>query len=107
MALAKDILEQDIFEVLKLTHLTKEQKAELFDKAQETIMYRVMSRLGDQLPDHDLEKLKVLLEKHDQAAVDQFFDSRDIDIDQVTAQEALAYKVEMASLAQAIKPSSD
>lgn len=103
----RDILEANIFEVMKLDHLSDEVKADLFKKAHETIMYRVMLRLADVLPETDLEKLQALLEKQDEADIEEFFDSRRIDVDQITAQEALAYKVEMAALADAVKPAHD
>lgn len=98
-----DLLDKDIFALTGLENLSEAEKKAVFDKAQETIMYRVLLRLGDLLPDEDLAKLQTLLEAKDEKGTADFFSERGIDIDQIAAQEAMSYKSEMATAADALR----
>lgn len=99
----EQVLEQDLFSVLGLEHLPQDKKDELFAKAYDTIMHRVLLRVADQLEEPQLDELKALIEGGDQAAVNAFMEHNQIDIDQIAMSESVAYKTEMASLAETLK----
>ncbi|MCR4278171.1 MAG: hypothetical protein NUV80_03965 [Candidatus Berkelbacteria bacterium] len=94
----EEILQKSIFEVSELENLSEEKKQEIFEQSYETVMNRVMIRIADLLDEHGIDKLKELIDEADAGAVHQFFESNNIDIDQIASSEALAYKVELAAL---------
>lgn len=97
------ILRKSIFEVSELENLSEEEKSEIFQKAYETVMNRVMLRVADQLDEAGLDKLKELIEAGDAPAVHSFFEDKGLDIDQIAATESLAYKVELASISETLR----
>ncbi len=99
----EDIVQKSIFELTDLNHLDDEVKSELFQKAYETIMNRVMLRVADQLDEAGLDQLKELISKGEPEAVHHFFTQHQIDIDQIASTETLAYKVEMHSLTETLR----
>jgi hypothetical protein len=66
-------------------------------------MNRVMLRVADQLDDEGLDKFKELIDAGDANAVHTFLEEKGVDIDQIAAQESLAYKVELASISEALQ----
>lgn len=99
----QQVIDQDIFTVMGLEHLPQDKKDELFAKAYDTIMHRVLLRVADQLEEAEIDQLKNLILAQDQAAIDAFFESHQIDINQIVMSESVAYKTEMAALAETLK----
>jgi len=99
----QQVIDQDIFTVMGLEHLSQEKKDELFAKAYDTIMHRIMLRVADQLEEPEIDQLKNLILSDDTEAVDGFFESHSVDINQISMSESLAYKTEMAALAETLK----
>lgn len=99
----EDVLQKSLFEVSELEGLSEEEKADVFQKAYETVMNRVMLRVADQLDEEGLDKLKELIDAGDAGAVQSFFEEKGIDIDQIATTESLAYKVEMASISETLR----
>ncbi len=100
------VLQQNIFELLDLEHLPQEKKDEIFQQAYDTVMNRIMLQIADRLDEVKLDELKALFEKGDGGAVSQFFTDNGIEIEQLATTETLKYKVELASLSEALKSES-
>lgn len=99
----EDVLKKNLFEVAGLDNLPEKEKEEVFQKAYETVMNRVMLRVADQLDDAGLDKFKELIDAGDTGAVHSFLEESGVDIDQIAATESLAYKVELASISEALQ----
>jgi len=103
----EDVLQKSIFEVTDLNNLSDEEKTEVFEKAYETVMNRILIRIADRLSESELDELKKLIDASDQTKVHNFFEEKSIDIDQISTEETLAYKVEMASITETLKGQRD
>ena len=102
----RDLINEDIFALTGLQDLGEEKKAEVFQKAYETIMNRIFLRLADQLDGNKLDEFKKILEENDSTLAQSFLRQNNVDIDKLTAEETLAYKAEMASLTDTLKSQS-
>lgn len=99
----EEVLQKSIFEVTDLNNLSDEEKRKVFEKAYETVMNRIMVRIADRLSESELDELKKLIDAGDATKVHNFFEEKSIDIDQISTEETLAYKVEMASITETLK----
>lgn len=102
----QDLIREDIFALTGLQDLDDEKKAEVFQKAYETIMNRILLRVADQIDENKLDEFKKILEENDSSAAQSFLTQNGVDIDQLTAEETLAYKAEMTSLTETLKSQS-
>ncbi|OIP23987.1 hypothetical protein AUK11_04175 [bacterium CG2_30_37_16] len=92
-----DLIEKDIFELLDLKDLPQEYKDKMVSEMEDMLENRVIARLMDSLSKEDAEKFDNLPE-NDNNAITEFFKDKDINIEQITAEEALILKSDMASL---------
>ena|SRR3989344_5465935 len=99
----KDLINEDIFALTGLQDLDEDKKEGVFQKAYETIMNRIFLRVADQLDENKLDEFKKILEENDNSSAQSFLTQNGVDIDQLTAEETLAYKAEMASLTEILK----
>ena len=98
----QQVLNADLLELLGAKDMSDEEKAKLYQTAIDTIENRVMARVMDLLTDEDMEEWEKLPEG-DQEATHAFLTTHEIDLPQLYAKEALAYKTEIASLAHQLK----
>lgn len=95
-------MKKDIFELTELDKVSDEEKNEIFQKAYETVVNRVMLRIAELLPEQDLEELTKLIEEESADSVHTFLEQKGIEIDQIATAEAMAYKIELASITKAL-----
>lgn len=88
--------------MMDLDYLPQDEKDRFVEMAQETILNRVLLRLADLMGEEDLAKFRTLVEEDKADEVVDFLAAREIDIEQIAAQEALAYKTEMAAMADSL-----
>lgn len=98
---ADELLNQDIFKVLKLENLSEEEKNNLKEKMQDTVMGRIMARIMDKLNVEDQKQFETLLNTDNNTEVEKFIDSK-MNIKDIIAQETILYKAEMIDNAQKI-----
>lgn len=101
-----DILDKDIFELIGGANLAEEKKKELYLKIGQTIENRVIARIDDALSDTEREEWLKFVDRGDKAQMEEYLRSKNIDVTKLTVEEALIYKLEIASLfekSQAIK----
>ena len=95
-----DIIEKDVFQLLGLEGSSEEDKKKVIDDMLETIQNRVVARLHDSLSEEDRSELERLNEAGNDDVVNQFLKARGIDINQITAEEALFYKTEILGISK-------
>lgn len=100
---SNDLIEGDIFELLGLQNMAEDKKQELMSKFIEGVESRVALRISDLLEDEDEEKFNQLLDKNDDQAINEFLKSKDINVPQLAAEEALFVKNEILQTAKAVK----
>ena len=97
----REILERDIFEYLNLNSLSDREKAELIENLIVSLQNRVMLRIADLLEEsHEFEIFKALLDKESvlDEEVIEFLKARNIQVDILTAEEAILLKSEILAL---------
>jgi len=99
----KDLIENDIFELLGLKDIPEEQKEELMTKIIEGVESRVVLRIDDLLEDADRDNFGKILDQGDDQAIADFLQTKNINVGQLAAEEALLMKNEILLTAQAIK----
>lgn len=100
-AIADELMNQDIFKVLKLDHLSQEEKDKLQEKMVNTIQGRIMARIMDVLSAEDQKKLNELFDKNDDKEIEEFLKNK-TDMQNIVVQEILLYKAEMIDNSQQI-----
>lgn len=93
-----DILEKDVLELIGAQNLPDDKKRELYQKIADTVENRAVARIYSQLPKEDGQELDTLIDQGDSAKVDQFLQSKGINIISLLTQEAVIYKTEMVEL---------
>lgn len=102
---SKDIVEKDIIELIGGENLSQEQKDSLYEKMLETVKFRVFDRIDASFDDSEALEWKNLVEAGDQAAIEEFYKNKNINIEQLMADESLKYKVEIVSYIDYLKQS--
>ena len=95
-----DLWGKDIFALLGLENAPEEKKKEILDNMTATINNRVLARVMDQLDENELKEYEDLLDQKDDQKIIDFLKSKDIDMMQYAAEEAMIYKMEIINLAQ-------
>jgi len=96
-----DLWDKDIFTLLGLENAPEDKKKEILDNMTKTINNRVMARVLDMLDDESLKTFDQLLGTNDDQQINDFLKSKEVDLMEVTAQEALLYKTEILNLGKA------
>lgn len=99
----KDIIERDIFEYLELTSVPEEQKAQMMENLLTSLRSRVMLRIADIIEEKDkaeFDSFKILLNNSNtsQEQIESFLNKFNINLEQITAEEAILLKAEVMSL---------
>lgn len=98
-----EIINKDIFELMGVSEMPPEQKQQLFRQMEETVQKRAMAKIDDQLPEPDKAQFKQLIDTGTPDQLLEFLKARNIDLNQALTHETLAYKAEMAKLANPLK----
>lgn len=97
------LVEQDIFELVGLAHLSHEEKAELGQLMTETAEQRIAARILEALDDDSAFAWQAKITEEDWAGADQILDKNGLDIDRIALEEILALKaryVEEAAMSE-------
>lgn len=100
---AESLIDESIFELLGLTDAPKDKKDQIMDDMIVTVQNRVLARILDILEsknDELIEAYKQLIEKDDSEKSRDFLAKEDIDLDQLIAEEALNYKMQIVNFVQ-------
>ena len=98
----EDFFNQDILTLLGLEALSDEEKAEQYQKMLQTVENRVLERVIRSLESEALEHFKQLIDSGSDEELGKFMASQRIDLAKIVAEEALAYKIEISTLADAL-----
>jgi hypothetical protein len=97
---ADEIIEKDILELMGAKEMPEEQKERIYKSMIETIETRVIAKIDDQLTDEEAKRLKEIVNTGSKEEFDKYMKELDINVDQIYAQEAMIYKMEMVQLMQ-------
>lgn len=93
----KDLVEGDIFALLGLQNLTEAQQEETMAKLIESVQNKVLIRIDDLVGEADLEAWHRVLDTGSDEEINQFLTSKNINVAQLVAEEALLIKSELVS----------
>lgn len=94
----EDLLDKDVFELMGLKDVSKEQKDKMMHEMTRTIQNRILARILDLLDEKSTKEFEKVIDQHDDKATQKFLNSKKIDLVQISSMEALKYKVEMLDL---------
>jgi hypothetical protein len=101
----KEIIESDIFEYLELDTIPDEEKTKMMENLIISLRSRVMLRIADILEQKDptiFENFKQMLAGNpNQGEIEKVFQDNEINVDVITAEEAILLKAEVMGLKQA------
>lgn len=101
----KEIIESDIFNYLELDSIPDQEKTKMMENLIISLRSRVMLRIADILEQKDpavFENFKKMLnENPNQAEIEKVFQDNDINVDAITAEEAILLKAEVMGLKKA------
>lgn len=99
-----DIISKNIFDIMGLSKLPEDQKAQMLQKMLQIIYQRVVARIMDVLPEDALRSLKDAIDAEDeQAATVVLAKHGMMSFPELMAEEALFLKYEMDALTQGDK----
>jgi len=98
------IFSDDIFKLLKLEDIAQEVKDKIIENAVSSIQSRVLGRVMDSLDDPEREEFMRLVADPDPKKAEEYLKTKEINIEQLTAQEALYYKSELLDLVTGGEP---
>lgn len=101
-----DFLDKGIMEILGAEDLDDAQTQALYDKMLGTIRLRVIEKIDKGMNDEQAAEWKRLVEAGEANAVIEYLKSLGFDIEQMTVEETLNYKAEVAGYMDAIKRSA-
>jgi Mg/Co/Ni transporter MgtE len=99
----KDVLNKDILELMGAEGMPEEKKKELYQKMMDTVWKRVIMRVDELLEDKDVDEWAQIVKSKDKTKMQQFFDSRGIDLAKIMVEETLRYKQELVELSKSFK----
>jgi hypothetical protein len=88
------IATEDIFSLLGLQGLSDDKKEEVLDQMYKTVVARVYTSLRDSLSEAD----RARFDSQEAEAMPAFLQEVGIDIDAMVAEEAVRYRVELATM---------
>lgn len=95
-----DLINKDILDLMGYQNLTEEEKRNHYTRMLETIQNRAIARVGDLLSNEDQKTWESLQTDEEKK---QFLASKNINLDQIMAEETLLYKAEMVAEAKRIQ----
>ncbi len=93
----KDILEKDLLELIGAGGLAEDKKAEVYGKIVETIRYRTIEAIDRLLSLDEVDAFKAAIDKDDSDGIQKFLMGKGINVEDVMLEEAVKYKIEIAS----------
>lgn len=102
-----DLLNKDILELMGVKDMPESKKQELYQKMLETVQNRVINRVGEQLSDEDVEAWNKVAETKDQGKMEEFLQSKSIDLGKMMMEESLVYKAELVRDSAPIRQASN
>lgn len=96
-----DVIDKDILELLGVQKISEEERNKLYKKMLESIQNRVIARIDDKLNDSEREEFKKMLDDKNDKKINDWLKSKNIEIAKMLIEEAVIYKTELLSLAQA------
>lgn len=100
---AKEILEKDLLELMKLDRLPDEEKKKLYEQVLETIQNRLLLRLAGKLGEEKKEEFFKVIDEQDADKLNKYLFEQGIDYQALYAEEILLYKLEMTEKAKLVK----
>lgn len=97
---ADEIIDKDILELMGAKNMPEEQKQNIYKSMIETIETRVIAKIDGELSDEDAKELKTIVDGGSKEKFDQYMAEKNINVDQIYAQESIIYKMEMVQLMQ-------
>ena len=94
----KEIFDRDILEILNGQDLPQEKKEELYLKMADTVQDQVLMRIDDLVGDQLREQWISAIDSGDQNKANEFLKSHNIDPAKLIIEEAMVYKLELATL---------
>ena len=94
----KDVLDKDLLEILKMQGISEDAKAEFYEKMTQTIQNRVICRIDNRLNDAERQEWLELIDQNDHDRMEGFLKAKNIDIAKLMVEEAIVYKMQIASL---------
>ena len=88
----QELIEGDFFELAGLQNISEEEKETLMGKILDGLRDKVLIRIDDLLEDADKTHFQQLIQSADDTAIDAFLQNKSINIQQITAEEALLQK---------------
>lgn len=99
----QDLIDKDIFELLNMKDAPEAKKKEITDNMLQTVQNRVLARILDTLEEPEVRQYEELIDAGDEQKMVAFLNSKNIDLNNLTAEEALRYKTEIVNLISAKK----
>lgn len=103
----QDIIEKDILDISGGANLPQDEKDELYAKIFATIRFRTFAAIDEKLTPEQREEWKKFLSQEDQATLDDFLKPKNIDIQAVMVDEAIKYKIEVATYMEYLKSATN
>ncbi|MBI4253290.1 hypothetical protein HY623_03905 [Candidatus Uhrbacteria bacterium] len=98
-ATTDDVIKKNIFDILGLSQLPEEQKAQMLQKMLQIIYQRVVARIIDVLPEDSMRALKDAIDKEDSDATTAVLTKHGMmSFPELMCEEALFLKYEMDAL---------
>ncbi|MFA7253451.1 MAG: hypothetical protein WC107_02765 [Patescibacteria group bacterium] len=94
-----DFIDKDIFTLMKVENMTKEQQNKLLKTMIDTIQHRVIKRILEMLSEEDFQTVKKALTENDQDSFSKAVASSGINVSELFNEEAVYYKIEMVNTA--------
>lgn len=94
----KEVFEKDILEVLGAKNMPETEKQKLYLKMTETVQDKALLRIDAQLDESAREEWIKISSEGDKNKMEEFLRSKNINVAQILVEEALVYKLELATL---------
>jgi hypothetical protein len=94
----KGVFEKDILEVLGAKNMPQEEKQRLYEKMNQTVQDKVLLRIDSALDGASRQDWIKISTEGDRAKMEEFLRSKNINVAKMMVEEALIYKLELATL---------
>lgn len=99
----EDIINKDVLVLMGAESMPENVKTEIYNKMLRTIQNRTIARVTDILSDNGLEDWLQVAETEDPVKIEEFLQSKKIDMNQLMLQESIKYKAQMVALSRGIR----
>lgn len=94
----EDILEKDLFELLRIPNASDEEKQRIIQSMVTTVDARVVGRVVELLSDEEADQFKTIAEAGDPQKLVDFLVEKEIDLPQVVSEEVTRHRIEVVQL---------